>query len=230
MFRWDGPPLPAPRVRTLEEIRSVLRDPACECGEPLYFMYRDLSKSPGDRVWLRGQGLRYDVTVIPARTLCGEFVKTKGHHHPVNGKGVPYPEIYEVLQGEAHYLLQTRSADDVVLVQAAPRDRVLVPPGYGHVTINPGEETLVMANIVSTRFESDYSVYERMGGAAYFELAGGALERNPRYPGAAGVRILEASGQKGMALLPARPLYDLIGTESLGFLNRPEDYPGLFSR
>jgi glucose-6-phosphate isomerase len=228
MFSWEGP-LPIPRIRTIEEIRNVLRDPACECSEPLYFMYRDLAKSFGDRAWLRRENLRYDVTVIPARILCSEYVKTRGHHHPVNGKGVPYPEIYEVLQGEAHYLLQTRPADDVRLVRAVPGDRVLVPPGYGHVTINPGGETLVMANIVSTRFESDYSDYERLGGAAYFELPGGRLVRNPRYPDPGEVRIMAAPEQRGLRLLPASPLYDLIGSESLGFLNRPEEYPELFS-
>ena len=228
MFSWDGP-LPPPRARTIDEIRGVLMDPSCECGEPLYLMYRDLSRTSEDGRWLRDHDLRYDVTVIPARTLCGEYVKTKGHHHPENGNGVPYPEIYEVLEGEAHYLLQTRSTDDVRLVQAGPGDLVLIPPGYGHVTINPGGATLVMANIVSTLFESDYSVYEELRGAAYFELEGGRLVRNPRYPGAAGIRTMKASEQKGTGSLPARPLYDLIGTNQLAFLNQPEDYPELFS-
>jgi glucose-6-phosphate isomerase len=228
MLPWDGP-LPAPRVRTIEEIRGVLMDPSCECREPLYFMYRDLSRSPGDGRWLREQGLRYDLTVIPARTLCGEYVKTKGHHHPPNPGGIPYPEIYEVLQGDAHYLLQTATADDVRLVWAGPGDRVLVPPGFGHVTINPGSTTLSMANIVSTRFESDYTSYERLHGAAYFELEGGALVKNPRYGEMAVVRVMHARDQKGLQSLPERPLYDLIGTESLGFLNRPEEYPDLFS-
>ena len=228
MLPWDGP-LPAPRFRTIEEIRGVLRDPACDCREPLYAMYRDLARTPVDRRWIREQGLRYDLTVIPPRSLCGEYVKTKGHHHPPNGKGVPYPEIYEVLGGEAHYLLQTRDAGDVRLVRAGPGDRVLVPPGFGHVTINPGRETLSMANIVSTRFESDYSVYERFGGAAWFELEGGALVRNPRYPRAPEARILGATDQEGLRYLPRRPLYDLVGTDSLGFLNRPEDYPEIFS-
>jgi glucose-6-phosphate isomerase len=228
MFPWEGP-LPPPRVRTIEEIRGVLMDPACECAEPLYYMYRNLSKSPEDGRWLREQGLMYDITVIPARTLCGEYVKTKGHHHPANVKGVPYPEVYEVLRGEAHYLLQTRPADDVRLVRAGPGDRVLVPPGFGHVTINPGRATLVMANIVSSRFESDYSGYEQLRGAAYFELEGGVFVKNLRYQGAADIRILEAPDQKGLALLPARTLYDLVGSGSLGFLNRPEEYPELFS-
>jgi glucose-6-phosphate isomerase len=227
MFPWDGP-LPIPQPRTIGEIRGVLMDPDCECREPLYFMYRDLSRSREDAAWLREEGLRYDVTVIPPRTLCGEYVKTKGHHHPANEGGVPFPEIYEVLQGEAHYLLQTGPADDVRLVRAGPGDRVLVPPGFGHVTINPGKTTLAMANLVSARFEGDYSAYERLRGAAYFELEGGALVKNPRYPGAAGVRILDARDEKGLGFLPDRPLYDLIGTESLGFLNHPEDYREIF--
>jgi glucose-6-phosphate isomerase len=227
MFSWDGP-LPPPQVRTIGEIRGVLRDPACECRDPLYFMYRELAKSPEDLEWLRDQGLRYDLTVIPPRTLCGEYVKTKGHHHPPDPAGVPYPEIYEVLEGEAHYLLQTRSADEVRLVRAGPGDRVLIPPGFGHVSINPGRETLVMANIVSTRFESDYSVYEQFCGAACFELEGGELVQNPRYPSAADVRIMAAREQVGIDLLPPLSLYGLIGTGSLGFLNFPEEYPELF--
>ncbi len=228
MFSWDGP-LPPPRVRTIEEIRGVLLDPTCECAEPLYLMYRDLSKTREDGRWLRDHDLRYDVTVIPARTLCGEYVKTKGHHHPENGNGVPFPEIYEVLEGEAHYLLQTRSGDDVRLLEARAGELVLIPPGYGHVTINPGGTTLAMANIVSTRFESDYSVYEELRGAAYFELAGGRLVKNACYPDVSAIRITRASEQEGTGSLPAAHLYDLIGTESLGFLNRPEEYPELFS-
>jgi len=229
MFSWDGP-LPVPQPRTIGEIRGVLMDPACECREPLYYMYRDLSRSPGDRAWLRSEGLRYDVTVIPARTLCGEYVKTKGHHHPPDPRGIPYPEIYEVLGGRAHFLLQTQAADDVRLVEAGQGDRALIPPGYGHVTINPGGKTLVMANLVSTRFESDYSAYEELRGAAYFELEGGALRRNPRYPAeTAPVRVMAARDQPGLRLLPEGPLYDLVGTESLGFLNRPGDYLALFA-
>jgi len=68
---------------------------------PLYFMYRDLAKSDADRQWLRSHKLRYDITVIPPCTLSGEWVKTKGHYHPKNPAGIGYPEVYEVLEGEA---------------------------------------------------------------------------------------------------------------------------------
>jgi len=43
-----------------------------------------------------------------------------------------------------------------VLVEKMMGDIVLIPPGYGNVTINPEpEETLTMANLVSTRFSRE---------------------------------------------------------------------------
>ena len=32
--------------------------------------------------------------------------------------GVGYPEIYQVLEGEAHYLLQSKDLTDVVMIPA----------------------------------------------------------------------------------------------------------------
>ncbi len=61
--------------------------------------------------------------------------------------------LYEVLEGLAHFLLQTNALDDVVLIEARKGDIIVIPPGYGHVTINPRlDETLIMANLVSTAF------------------------------------------------------------------------------
>ncbi|MBP8676814.1 MAG: glucose-6-phosphate isomerase, partial [Methanoculleus sp.] len=111
---WDGP-IPEPQIRTIEDMRDVLADPGCTSDQPLYFMYRDLARSESDREWLRQHHIRYDITVIPARVICGEYVKTKGHYHPRNPAGEHYPEIYEVLKGRGHYLLQTYPADDVVM-------------------------------------------------------------------------------------------------------------------
>jgi len=169
---WPGP-LPAPAVRTADEMRCVLADPAAACDGPLHFMYRDLALTPEDRTWLGGQGIRFDLTVIPPAVIGGEYVKTKGHYHPENPAGVGYPEVYQVLAGEAHYLLQQKDLSDVVAVTARAGEFVLIPPGYGHVTVNPGAEVLVMANLVSTRFSSEYGVYEGMRGGAYYEMGEG---------------------------------------------------------
>jgi oxalate decarboxylase/phosphoglucose isomerase-like protein (cupin superfamily) len=90
-------------------------------------------------------------------------VKTKGHYHPENSAGIGYPELYEVIEGVAHVLLQKKTLDHIALAKATNSDLVIIPPGYGHVTINPSRaETLVMANLVSTAFNSALHVSFRM--------------------------------------------------------------------
>ncbi len=226
---WDGPK-PEARVRTIEEMRDVLADPGCTSDQPLYFMYRDLAKSDDDWRWLHEHCVRYDITVIPPQTLCGEYVKTKGHYHTLNPVGVPYPEIYEVLAGTGHYLLQTRDADDVVMVVGSAGDKILIPPGYGHVTINPAGMDLVMANLVSKEFSSNYGPYVERQGAAYYEMEGGALVKNPRYPDAPPVRYCDPVEIPELGIEKGIGLYDLIGRpRSVAFLNHPEQFMEIFA-
>ncbi len=230
MFGWEGD-LPQPSVRTIEDMRSVLACPSCECSGSLYYMYRDLAKSDEDWSWLRRQKLRYDLTVIPPRDLCGEYVKTKGHYHPKNSAGIGYPEIYEVIEGNARYLLQSRLLDDAVMISASAGDLVIIPPEYGHISINPSEDlTLVMANIVSTAFESEYGAYEKFHGAAYYAMSSGTMQKNSYYPSLPPLRHLGATCASGMGHLCKAPLYDLIGNETaLSFLNEPEKFLTVFS-
>lgn len=226
---WDGPK-PEPQARTIDEMREVLADPGCTSGRPLYFMYRDLARSESDRAWLRQQHVRYDITVIPPGTLCGEYVKTKGHYHTVNPAGVPYPEIYEVLSGTGHYLLQTEDAGDVVMIEGTAGDKILIPPGYGHVTINPVKADLMMANLVSAEFSSNYGPYAEKRGAAYYEMEGGALVKNPCYPDAPPVRYCNPVEVPDLGIEKGVGLYDLIGRpRSVAFLNHPEQFMEIFA-
>jgi glucose-6-phosphate isomerase len=229
MRGWTGT-LPEPEIRQVEDMRQVLASPDCQETGPLYFMYRDLALTESDRQWLRSHHLRYDITAIISRDICGEKVKTKGHYHPASPSGIGYPEIYEVLVGHAHYLLQERNLSHVILIDACKRDIVIVPPGYGHVTINAGDSDLVMANIVSTVFESEYGEYERMRGASYYELADGTLIKNPAYPHVPDLNLIKA-GEVRQILPPADGgIYELIGTDHLTFLNHPENAPDLFRK
>lgn len=227
---WDGP-LPEPSVRTVEDIRDVLANPDCGSDGPVYFMYRNVAKSAEDRKWMENRQLRFDITVIPPRDLCGEYIKTKGHYHPEDPVGTGYPEIYEVLAGEAHYLIQTKDCSDVVMISARAGDVVVVPSGYGHVTINPSKKAVLeMANIVSSRFTSNYRNYEEMHGAAYFEMSTGEFIKNPAYPKTASLRLVKAQPLVDLADTITDPLYRLIMKRApiLDFLNYPEQYEALF--
>ncbi|NYT06961.1 MAG: glucose-6-phosphate isomerase [Methanomicrobiales archaeon] len=225
---WNGP-LPSPDVRTIEDMGPVLADPSCRERGPLYFMYRDLALAPQDRTWLADHHIRYDITVISPRDLCGELAKTKGHYHPISPTGIPYPEIYEVLEGSAHYLLQKRDLSDIIVVAAGVGDLVVVPPGYGHVTINAGRSDLVMANLVSSAFSSEYDEYERLRGGAYYELSGGKVVKNPAYPDLPLPRSIRASQIRPRLPFAEGGLYDLVGSDQLAFLNVPEKENSIFT-
>ncbi|MGZ4932826.1 MAG: glucose-6-phosphate isomerase family protein, partial [Halobacteriota archaeon] len=159
-----GSHLVDPAVRRLYDLRAVAFDTAWFEGasdRDVYYMYRDLSRSPHEREIIEVHELRYDITTIPPFKMGHEFVKTLGHYHPRVSpeSSFTYPEVYEVLEGEAHYVLQrpaNEGVDDVLLVRAVKGDKVIVPPNYGHVTINPSEHTLTMANWVCRSFESVY--------------------------------------------------------------------------
>ena len=231
-LHWEGP-VGEPELRMADDLKGIFAQRGCTGSGPLYAMFRDLARSPADRWWMKENGLRYDITVIPPRVICGEFVKTKGHYHPANAAGYGYPEIYEVLEGTAHYLLQREDRTDVVLVSASAGDVVVVPPGYGHVTINPTpDQTLHMANIVSSRFASDYAKYVEAKGAAYYEMADGAWVKNRAYGKVPPMREVPANrmGTKKAGL--TFPLYDLVAKRRpvLGFLNNPEQYPDIAIR
>lgn len=194
-----------PVVRKLAEMKEIVFDKSflasAEMDMELYYMFRDVSRDEKDAKKIKEIGLRYDITIIPPGALGMEFVKTAGHYHPyIRGSALTYPEMYEVLEGEAHFLLQKREEEersgieeitDVVVVKARKGDVLIIPPNYGHVTINHTETVLKMANWVARTFCSIYEPIERKGGAAYFELTTGEFVKNERYEAVPPIRFLQ---------------------------------------
>ena len=233
-----GERLIEPEIRRLYDLRDVAFDtPWFETAadRDAYFMYRDLSLTPTDAEAIRRHQLRYDITIIPPLNMGLEFVKTYGHYHPrVNSKlRYTYPEIYEVLDGEAHYMLQREqneeSVDAVILVKATRGDKVIVPPNYGHVTINPSERTLKMANWVCRSFDSIYEPYAKLRGAAYYEFINGRLLHNRAYGKVPEIRVAYPAELPDHGLVKRRPMYELIEEPHLlEFLTAPERHTGLF--
>jgi len=116
--------------------------------------------------------LKYNITVVPARLLGKEFTKTKGHIHIEN-----YAETYTVLEGEAIYLMQKTQnevVEDVYAVKAKKGESVIIPPFYGHVTINPSDKDLKTGDWTSINCKSDYSLFEKLKGACYYYVRGPA--------------------------------------------------------
>ncbi len=162
-------------VRTLGQMKSTLArqtndSPTIE----MYYMYRSV---------YRKDDMRFDITVLPPLDIGGENTKTYGHYHPRGEEGLAYPELYQVLKGHALFVLQKKNRSgsvDVIMVDANEGDVVLMPPGYGHVSINKGTGDLVLSNVVYDKFESIYSEYQQNAGAAFYYFSGG-IEQNSNY-------------------------------------------------
>ena len=153
-----------PDIRYLNDMRDVIYDQEwlksaqnCEA----YYMYRKVKQE---------NGLNHNITITPAKMLGQEFVKTKGHVHIG-----PYQEIYTALEGEAIYFMQKTNGEiveDVYAVKAKKGDSTIIPPGYGHITINPSAtEDLKTGDWTSENCKSDYYLFEKMNGACYYYLA-----------------------------------------------------------
>jgi glucose-6-phosphate isomerase len=197
-------------VRRLSDMKEMFMQTKKEDEErDLYYMFRGVDIF--DKI-------RYDITAILPGTVGKEYIKTKGHYHPEG-----YPEVYEVMKGEAFYLLQRsedfETVDDVILVEADEGDIVVIPPHYGHVTVNRGEDILIMSNLVSAEFSSIYEPYERRKGAAYYITVDGAV-KNRNYENIPYIR--RAREEKNIV----KPLYLSISTKAapFDFLNKNGSY------
>lgn len=155
-------------ARTLADARPYLMDEkATSRRKNLYCMYRDAHLHQDESVF-RKNGVRYDITVIFPGTLGGkngEYLRTIGHTHPA-------PEIYEVLDGHAMFVLQqtTKSGNATFYISATKGEKIIIPSGYGHVTVNIGKKPLILADLFSDSIPSDYSLFKKHRGAAYWVL------------------------------------------------------------
>jgi len=224
-----------PDVRFAQDMADVILDKEWlekNKKAELYYMYRDLWRE-GDKEVIHDHGLRYDITVIPPLKMGNEFVKTKGHYHPETSDGLSYPEIYEVLEGRAHYLLQKESEEevkDVILIEAEKGEKALIPPNYGHITINPSKETLKMANWVDRGFDSIYGDIVDLKGGAYFELTSGEFIKNKNYDHIPEMRKEEPVEIPEIDIVTGEDMYNLINNpKKLEFLSNPRRYEEIFA-
>ncbi|NJD53876.1 MAG: glucose-6-phosphate isomerase [Candidatus Methanoperedens sp.] len=224
-----------PGIRMLSDMKDVIYDRnwlSSAGNSELYYMYRELSLSKKDAAAMKEHGLRYDITIIPPQMLGCEFVKTAGHYHPlVPGTQITYPEIYEVLGGEATYMLQkpdNEGINDVILVKAGAGDKVIIPPGYGHLTINTSNKVLKMANWVARDFESIYQPIKEKGGGAYFILDKGMV-KNPRYGHVPEIKPGKPANLKEIGLQKSKEMYGLVrDLKNLEFLTKPHEHAWVF--
>lgn len=218
---------PVPAVRDIDQMREVLLDSKINEPGELYYMYRDVYRLK-EKPLLEANSLRYDVTVIKPDALGRELMKTAGHYHPKD-----FGELYEVLEGNALCLLQRPSAgdfrviEDVIAVKAQAGQKIVIPPRYGHILINPGPGCLVTSNWVSSRFSSEYGLYKQASGAAYFVAGNLEFIKNQFFKELPAVSFARpAPCLERFGLKEGEPMYPIITRDAarLDFLNQPAKY------
>lgn len=105
--------------------------------DPYYDFYKAIGRDD-ERELFAAHGLRYDSTVIMAGAAGDEFKKTAGHFHcEVPGKGMSYPEYYQVVKGTALFVMQKVEDEhtdgrmnvvDCILAEVKAGQAIVIPP------------------------------------------------------------------------------------------------------
>lgn len=161
---------------------------------PYYDVYRNI-RFPKDENAFASRKIRYDITVIMSGVANGERKKTSGHYHGFAPDHVSsYPEVYEVLQGTALYVLQKSmdfevnpenpKIDDLMLVEVKEGQAIVLPPNYGHCSVNIGSEPLIFSNLAFIDCPVFYDSVKTKRGMAYYVMEGEHgvyFKPNPNY-------------------------------------------------
>jgi glucose-6-phosphate isomerase len=173
--------------------------------------------------------------------LGQEYNKTAGHYHSaIEDTNFTYPELYELIKGEAYYLMQKLEGDnitDVYAVHAKSGDKILMPPGYGHFTFFLSKDSLRMSNWTPSKSLSDYEQIKKKHGAAYYALVdenapdGVRWLKNENYSEVPPLRFLKPTNFSDIGLVKDINMYGLANSlEKLDYLNNPQKYPELWER
>lgn len=179
---------PEPEIRRLADVRRSLRDPHAGGPEDLYAIWMDVAHED-DVDALVAQNLLFGVVSYNFGAVGEEPVRSQGHIHAVSPScGSSTGELYEFWQGQGCVYMQEFVADDpgrCFAIVAQPGDKVLVPPGWAHYTVNmSATEIMVFAAWCVRDYGFEYEeIRARQGLAFYPILRDGQItwQRNPAY-------------------------------------------------
>jgi glucose-6-phosphate isomerase len=225
-----------PDIRELKDIEDVVFDKEwlkTAKSFELYYMYRDLSENEEDHDKIFANNLRYDITIMFPKMLGKEFNKTIGHDHPiVPGTSITYPELYEVLEGEAIFLLQDSKNEqikDVFAIKAKTGNKVVIPPNYEHLIINASDKDLKTCNWICRSFGSNiYKPFKLRHGFCYYATkTANGIEwiKNENYTSVPEIRFEQANNLYDFKIEENEPIYNLVNNlAKLEFLENPQNH------
>lgn len=233
-----------PSVRFVRDMKEVILDQEWaekNKNQPLYYMYRDLAENDTEAKNMSKLSLRYDILDSVPVYLGKEYNKTAGHYHSgIEDASFTYPELYELIRGDAYYLMQKVVGDkiiDIYAVRAQNGDKILMPPGYGHFTFFLSQDSIRMSNWTPSNSLSDYDQIKKKHGAGYYALVdknakdGVRWVKNENYFEVPPLRFLKPTNFGDLGLDKNVNMYGLANSlEKLDYLNNPQNYSELWKR
>ncbi|HNW85620.1 MAG TPA: glucose-6-phosphate isomerase family protein [Candidatus Limiplasma sp.] len=218
---------------------GLLADPTyTDETEPYYDFYKAIGRD-GERAAFKARALRYDSTVIMQGAAGGEFKKTAGHFHcEVPGKGMSYPEYYQVIKGTAVFVMQKVKdehtegrmlVEDCLIAEVKAGQAIVIPPNYGHCTVNVSDETMVFVNLVAESSQNDYAGVKRSVGMCCYilqaENGGYRIQKNPHYDFACEPKAVTPADSDALGIYQNKPVYSeyLRTPPKFDYLTSPEN-------
>lgn len=221
-----------PKIFYLNGYRDMFTDLLTEEDVPNRMLYALYEKNAleQDLDTFNRYDLNYNLKMVLPGLIGREYVKTIPHFHPVDETtGETFPEVHEVLAGEGVLLLQknTLTGDRVnqsTAVEFSAGDQIYLKSGFGHTTINTGDQPVLIASLIRRRSETSFSSFQEKKGCLYSlirtEEGYSEYVRNPHYPTAVGLDILPARALDN-------PLYSPEGLYG-AFIRDPERFSVLW--
>lgn len=216
----------------------LMKEEGLDPQEHCYDFYRDIVFE-SDRQLYQKYDFRYDITAIMPGTINGECKKTSGHYHGyISGQTYSYPEVYEVLHGECIYILQRvlnfdkseePHIEDLIAVRVKAGQAIIIPPFYGHCSVNIGDDVLLFSNIAVVSCPLHYGpIKDKHGLAVYVTKENGEvlLVANPRYSDALNPRLVTPKDCPALGITFGKSVYKSFveNPEKFDFLLNPENY------
>ena len=215
--------------------------------EPYYDFYKAIGRK-SEKSKFSDVNLRYDSTVILNGDANGEYKKTAGHfHYEITGESISYPELYQVIKGKALFVMQ-KVADfrkdgrmlvkDAVIAEVNAGEAIVIPPDYGHCSINIGGEDMVFINLVSCDSHNYYDSVKKSNGMCCYAMktpdGGYSIQKNARYDFDCNPRVVVPADSAALGIRKDVPIYTafLENPGKFVYLNAPEkfekDFPAQF--
>jgi len=226
--------LPSYSVRKLHDLDPVWANPVSDPDRVIYRYTAGLYLKDDGPLWAAANVI-YGIVIFSPGIYGGEYVKSSGQYHPpMPPSNMATPEIYTVLSGIGHFLLQKASPPyeeirDPVVIEVRAGESFIVPPNYGHLQINASPEPLVFSYVVRDGLKGQYDPYRARRGAMYYMMAESSprFKFNSHYGARQPLRQLRANQLQQIPGLSGAVTYQFVRDRlpELGFLVDPTLFP-----